>query len=393
MIAMHASLPLLHPGPDPARPLAATLVAVLLLAGCSGKSALPPPPPATTPHDVTLTAAQRKDIHTVTVEPADYRPSLTTTGVVDFDHDRTVDIVAPFSGAVIRVPATLGAHVHKGQVLATVESPDYMAAAGAYRKAVLAAQAADAVAANDRALSTRQAIPARENADAQTTAAGADADLASALKALLAMHVEPGTIAALRAGRRSAVATAPIRAPINGTVVAKSLAPGQTIAAGSSPCFTIADTTRLWVIAQVFGAAARRVQDGDPATVDTNDGGAMLTGTVTNVGAIANAATGAAAVRISVVNPASTLRKQMYVSVHIQSRRSRRGLLVPVSAVLRDDENLPFVYVVTPAASYARRPVTLGARIADRFVIPAGLRAGDRVVVDGGLFLAFIQSQ
>ena len=62
-------------------------------------------------------------------------------------------------------------------------------------------------------------------------------------------------------------------------------------------------------------------------------------------------------------------------------------------AVLRDDENLPFVYVAGPGGSYARRAVTLGVRVDDRSVVSAGLRVGDRVVVDGSIFLRFIQSQ
>jgi cobalt-zinc-cadmium efflux system membrane fusion protein len=66
---------------------------------------------------------------------------------------------------------------------------------------------------------------------------------------------------------------------------------------------------------------------------------------------------------------------------------------VPVSAVLRDDENLPFVYGVQKDGSYARQPVSLGRRIGDRDVIPEGLHAGDQVVVDGSIFQRFIQTQ
>ncbi len=60
---------------------------------------------------------------------------------------------------------------------------------------------------------------------------------------------------------------------------------------------------------------------------------------------------------------------------------------------MRDDENLPFVYVVAADGGYAQRSVTLGPRVGDRFVIPKGLRAGDQVVVDGAIFLQFIQTQ
>jgi cobalt-zinc-cadmium efflux system membrane fusion protein len=64
-----------------------------------------------------------------------------------------------------------------------------------------------------------------------------------------------------------------------------------------------------------------------------------------------------------------------------------------VSAVLRNDENLPYVYVVATDGSYARRSVTLGKRVGNRVVIPQGLQTGDKVVVDGSIFLNFIETQ
>ena len=83
----------------------------------------------------------------------------------------------------------------------------------------------------------------------------------------------------------------------------------------------------------------------------------------------------------------------MYVQVQIQSRQPHRGLLIPVAAVLRNDENLPFVYVLAADGSYARRSVTLGARVSDRYLIRQGLQTGDKVVVDGSIFLNFIETQ
>ena len=367
------------------------LFAVLALAGCSGKSAQQQA--STTPRNVALTKAQQSSIHVVTVASAPYHTMITTTGVVDFDHDRATDILAPFSGAVTKVLVTLGQHVGKGQALAEVDSPDFAAAAGAYRKAVLAAKAADAVAANDRALYAHQAISQRENAQAQADAAGADADRDAALQTLVALHMDARTIADIRGGRAVAGGRGVIRAPIAGTLVAKSIAPGQTLAAGTTPCFTVADTSAMWVMANVFGDDVARVKTGESASIDLGVGDKPMTGTVTNVGAVVDPDTRSVQARVQVDNPDGVLKKQMYLTVHLRSRDALRGLLIPVSAVLRDDENLPFVYVVDPDGSYARRSISLGKRVGDRYVIPEGLHAGDKVVVDGSIFLQFIQSQ
>jgi len=370
---------------------AAALLAVFVLAGCSGKPA--PQQSSTTPHNVTLTKAQQNSIHVVTVASTQYHTTITTTGAVDFDRNHATDILAPFSGAVTRVPVTQGQRVAKGQALAEVASPDFASAAGAYRQTVLAAKAADAVASNDRDLFAHQAISQRENAQAQADAATADSNRDAALQTLVALHMDPQTIAAVRAGKPVAGGQGVIRAPIAGTLVTKSIAPGQALVAGTTPCFTIANTATMWVMANVFGDDAAHVRAGDAATVVTGDDGKAIAGTVTNVGSVVDPDTRSVAARVRVDNADGALRKQMYVTVHIQSHEAHDGLLVPVSAVLRDDENLPFVYVVESDGSYARRSVSLGARVGDRYVIPEGLHSGDKVVVDGSIFLQFIQSQ
>jgi cobalt-zinc-cadmium efflux system membrane fusion protein len=99
------------------------------------------------------------------------------------------------------------------------------------------------------------------------------------------------------------------------------------------------------------------------------------------------------AVRVVVENPQRILKKQMYVRVLIRARQESTGLLVPVSSILRDDENLPFVYRAQSDGSFARQHVTLSYRIGDQFDITAGLKAGDEIVVDGGIFLQFMQNQ
>ena len=143
--------------------LTATCVTLALasLAGCS--SATPDAnSQASMPQNVTLTSAQRTSIHLLTVAPATYQTSVTTTAVVDFDHDRSTPVLAPFSGPVTRVLVTLGDHVTAGQALAMVNSPDFITAVGAYRKALITASAADEVASNDRFCRAPGDLAARE---------------------------------------------------------------------------------------------------------------------------------------------------------------------------------------------------------------------------------------
>ena len=98
-------------------------------------------------------------------------------------------------------------------------------------------------------------------------------------------------------------------------------------------------------------------------------------------------------VRVVVENPGDVLKKQMYVQTRIQSQVENTGLLVPDSTVLRDDVNLPFVYLAQTDGSFVRRPVTLGYRVGAQYNISDGLKIGDQIVVDGAIFIQSMQNQ
>ncbi|HEX7129302.1 MAG TPA: efflux RND transporter periplasmic adaptor subunit [Rhodanobacteraceae bacterium] len=369
------------------------LLTFTLLAGCSSHGADLAQTSANTASNVTLTATQRQHIALYTVTPSSFHSSIDATGVVDFDQDRATQVLAPFSGPVVKLLVAQGDRVKRGQPLATVTSPDFAAALGAYRKAMAAATNARRVADYDTDMLAHHAISQREAEQAQVDAAGAEADRAAALQALTALDIDPNALSASRADKGVAQVEGVIRAPIAGTVVEKNISPGQLLQAGSTPCFTIADLSRVWVNANVFGNDVESVRAGDPASISFDEDAKRLPGKVTNVSAEVDPDTRAVVARVEAANPDGALKKRMYVRVRIESREARNGLLVPVSAILRDDDNLPFVYVVQKDDSYARRHVTLGERVGDRYLIPSGLRAGERIVGDGGLFLRFIQSQ
>ncbi len=340
--------------------------AVLFGTGCTRGADQAAASAASTAADVTLTAAQRRHINLVTVARSAYHRTIATTGTVDFDNDQATSVLAPFSGPVARLIVAQGAKVRAGDPLALVESPDFAAAVGAYRKALAAASAARNRADLDEDLLQHHGVSRREEEQAQADALSAEADRDAALAALGALHVDERTLADLRAGRAVSRVDAMIRAPISGTVVEKLISPGELLQAGTTPCFTIADLSRVWVMAQIFGADIAAVGVGDPAEVISGIDARDVPGTVTNVAAEFDPNTRSVIARVAADNPGDLLKKQMYVRVLIHSRHASEGLLVPVSAILRDDDNLPFVYVAEPDGGFGRRHVTLGYRAGDR---------------------------
>src|SRR6185369_1043568 len=174
-----------------------------------------------------------------------------------------------------------------------------------------------------------------------------------------------------------------IRAPVSGIVVEKQVTPGQLLQAGSSAAFTVANLSQVWVLAQVSPSDLAQVSAGDAARIDPGNGTGPFRGTVENISASVDPDTRAIVTRIVAPNPGNLLKKQMYVDVSIESGRAATGLLVPVSAILRDDQNLPFVYIAMPDGSFARRDVTIGYRDSQNYDVTSGLQAGDRIVADG----------
>lgn len=393
------SIPGLMQLPDlPLKPQWRAIAPMVLLigvfcAGCSSGNDNNTQAASVTPTNVTLTAAQRQNIKLYTVASSSFDRTIETTGVVDFDNDQATSVLAPISGPVSRLVVSPGDKVKKGDPLAYVDSPDFATAISTYRKALVTAHTARRLADLDKDLLQHQGVAQKEADQAETDAASAEADAYAALQTLVSLNVDPQTIKDVEQGRPIARIQGVIRSPIAGTVVEKLISPGQLLQAGTTACFTVADLSRVWVMAQVSDSDLASVHVGDAVDVITSMNARPIKGEVDNIAALVNPDTRLVAARVIVNNMQGLLRKQMYVNVRIHSLHPETGTLVPVSAILRDDENLPFVYVAQTDGSFARRSVTQGYRVGDQFQIPSGLRAGDQIVIDGGIFVQFMQNQ
>lgn len=373
--------------------IAGALLVAAALAGCSKDEA---PKPDTAAADstaaFTITAQQRARIHVVAVQPIVYRPAIDATGNVAFNGNLSTQVLSPVSGPARRVIGMPGMVVRRGDALAYVSSPDFAAAVADYRKAQTAYRNTKRIADRDSALFANDALARGELEQAQSDVAAAEADVEAAVENMRALGVDDAQIQAVREGRTSAIA-AVIRSPIDGTIVEKLISDGQLLTAGSTPAFTIADLRTMWVLANVFANDLPNVAVGQPVDIITDVTSVPIPGRVDYIASLADPGTKAVQVRIVAPNNNHVLRRDMFVRVRIKSSVEHRGILVPVSAVMRDEQNLPFVFIAGAGNGFARRPVTLGSRVGDSYEIVSGLNAGDKVVVEGALFLQFAESQ
>jgi cobalt-zinc-cadmium efflux system membrane fusion protein len=83
------------------------------------------------------------------------------------------------------------------------------------------------------------------------------------------------------------------------------------------------------------------------------------------------------------------LKKDMFVDAVVHTGMRSHMLVVPVSAILRDDKNEPIVYVEAEPGKFAQRSVTTDGQQDGLVAITSGVREGETVVSDGSLFLQF----
>jgi cobalt-zinc-cadmium efflux system membrane fusion protein len=378
--------------PRPFLAALASAATLLALQACRSKDEKPAASETRT-GNLTLPADQRAKIRVETIETSGFRRTLETTGTVVFDADQATQVLAPISGTVSQLFVSVGAAVQRGDPLARIASPDFAAAVGSYRKAEANARNLRRIADLNEQLFKNDALARRDMEQADTDAVSAEADRDAALQQLRSIGVDDETLDEIRQGRQVRGGEGLIRSPISGIVVEKLITPGQLLQAGATPCFTVADLTTVWVMANVFGSDLPFVAVGDPADVATGVSPEVFPGRVDYIAAIVDPATRAVSVRIIARNPKGILKRDQYVRVLLHSRRDSEGLLAPVSAILRDDENLPFVFVANTDGTFARRRIEIGSQVGDRIEIRKGLKAGEQIVVEGGLFMQFAENQ
>lgn len=342
---------------------------------------------------VTLSDSQRARLTIIEVALSSFVPQLEVTGNVAFNGDHSTQVISQVSGPVTRILVQPGTRVKAGDALAYVSSPDFATAIADYRKADAAWRNAKRIADRNEQLFAADALARTDLDQARSDLSAAAADLEAFTQQLRALGVAQATIDAVRDGQETGVLQGTIRAPLSGTVVERLVTPGMVVEAGAAVAFTVADLSTMWVFANVFESDLAAVRTGERADIYTGASPTPLRGRVDYVAALVDPGSKATAVRIVATNTPPLLKKDMLVRVVLHGLRETTGLLLPDAAVLRDAENLPFVFIAAGDGRFVRRRVELGSHLGNRYEIRSGLAIGDKVVADGAIFVDFSESQ
>lgn len=172
-----------------------------------------------------------------------------------------------------------------------------------------------------------------------------------------------------------------ITAPHSGIVLNRGVTAGTAVDP-STEILTLADLSKVWVIAEVAEADAARVGTGTVATLTfPTSGQEPIKARVDFVYPTLTEGTRTVRVRLSVPNPAGVLRPGTYGRAEFPGI-SRDGLTVKRDAVV-DTGQSKHVFVQTSPNVFEPRTITVGAQFADRVEILQGLTAGEQVVTSG----------
>jgi cobalt-zinc-cadmium efflux system membrane fusion protein len=306
---------------------------------------------------------------------------VTVPGVVEADPANIVNVLPALGGRLIKLEVGLGQSVQKGQILARLHSSELLQAGSDLIKARDALQLA--VAARDRALGVFQsggnAIKDKELAESAVIQAQSEMARAELRLKGYGLNVSP------RADNLTDLSL-PVVAPISGTVTALNVGANAVVNDPTAALMTISNLDDVYITAQVPEDLLAQIRVGQTMQASANAfPDRVLRGKVASINAVVDPDTRRTRVRARFSNPGNVLLPNMFATVKFSVSQNPQTV-VPLSALVMSNDRV-LVFVETSAWTFEARQVALGVEDRDTVRIRSGLKAGDRIVVRGGVLL------
>jgi cobalt-zinc-cadmium efflux system membrane fusion protein len=331
-------------------------------------------------HSLRIKFEMLRDIR-VTTAPVEVRAGgegVQLLGELKVNEGRYAEVGTPIACRVVSVLVAPAQVVRKGQELAVLQSVDI----GKVRAESITAQTrldlAKKILERKRSLAAENIVPAREVQEAEASVATADAEVRAARAGLRALGASDES---------SDSSELVLRSPIAGTVIERTALQGQ-MADPAQPLFRIGDMSRLWLVVHAFERDAVRLTLGSTARVSFAAlPGRAFTGNVTLIGKQVDASSRTIPVRIEVTNSDQLLRPGMSATAWVPVGKSSETVIAVPVAALQRIENEWLVFLPTGKTTFEMRPVGRGRDLGTEIEIVSGLKAGERVVVEGAFLL------
>jgi cobalt-zinc-cadmium efflux system membrane fusion protein len=323
--------------------------------------------------------ARRIGIETAPAVIERHAHGLTCNAETAYDARRSAEVLPRVAGVLRAVHVDLGQRVHRGDVLAVVDSAQVGASKAQYLIARAALELAQVTYDRTVKLTQANAAPAKNELEALTALNQAKAALLDAEQKLRNLGFSDADLERI-ARERDTRNLLEVTAPVDGTITAWDATLGEAVEP-TTQLFALADTTRMWAWIDVYEQDIARVGSGQPVAFTISGiEETVFTGQVTWVGTEVSATTRTTRVRAELANPGGRLRANQFGQARIQVEPEHDALVVPRAAV-QDDGRIQMVFVPVAEGVYRPRVVTTAPTERDDVVeIVRGLEPGQRVV-------------
>lgn len=352
-----------------------------------GKRASPAAAPALPPGTFRASPQQMKTLTVESVGLHGFVSEELTEGKIAANGDRETPVFSPYSGRITRVIAGLGDTVKAGAPLAVLEASEFVQAQNDLATAAAQVKLARITEARKHALFDVKGGSLQDWQSAQNDLTAAVSALRAVRNRLSILGKSPQEIAALETNQTiSAIAT--LSAPIAGVVVDRQVGPGQYLQAGSAtPQFTIADTSSVWLLANVRETDAAQVKLGQSVEVHVPAyPNRVFKARLTYVSAVVDPVTHRLPVRAEIGNRDGALKPEMFANFRILTGEASESPAVPQSAVVYEGA-AAHVWVVAGDGLLSLRNIRTGRSNDGLIEVIEGLKPGENVVTQGGLFI------
>ncbi len=310
-----------------------------------------------------VVAAGEVRIATIPVRPL--ADTLVVSGEIQANPLKMAHVSARVSGTVQAVTAIAGDRVLRGKALATIYSPEFLAAQSDF---LLAHERADrAVASGSPEAEALQSIA--HSSDRRLEVMGANAADVETL------HQTQESIPYLL-----------LRSPIAGVITEAEAAVGKQVTPGTD-LFGIADLSEVWAVVEAYEGDIGKFSMGQPAQIITTAyPGRSFGGRVSSLEGVIKEATRTLSVRLRVENPGLALKPGMFVSARIATGATRQAIVLSEGAV-QEMGGRKVVFVALSDSEFVARPVELRALGGDLVEVTKGLLPGSRVAVHGAFLI------
>jgi cobalt-zinc-cadmium efflux system membrane fusion protein len=293
----------------------------------------------------------------------------------------------PFAGRVVQILVKVGERVAKGQTLAKLASPDFGQAQADARRAQSDFALAEKNLNRLRELNAAGVSSRKDLAAAEADYARADAERARAM----------AKVNLYGAGDDSVDQTFSLASPIDGVIVERNINPGQELRtdlqlANTPAMFVITDPTRLWVQLDAAENQLAALRSGKKIALRTAAWpDEIFSATLDNISDFIDPATRTVKVRGTVENRERKLKGEMFVTAELEEAATA-DLQVPERALLLAGGSY-FVFVEEKPGRYSRQEVKVDAVRDGVASVSSGVKLGQKVVIEGNLFLHRVHRQ